>query len=173
MEFSASILKFEHDHLWSYYVAIPKAIGIQFIEGKDRRIICTINNSAPIHSALMPKGDIYTVYVKKEFMVKHNIEEGSEVHVLLEKDRSTYGIPIPDSFSTLLDQDEEGSHYFHELTKGKQRSLIHIVGKVKNIDSQLAKGLAIMHHLKESDGKLDFKRLNVLIKEYNNQRKQH
>ena len=70
----------------------------------------------------------------------------------------------------LLSQDLEGSDYFHKLTKGKQRSLIHIVGKVKNIDSQLAKGLAIMHHLKEAQGELDFKRLNVLIKEYNNRK---
>ncbi|WP_420318043.1 DUF1905 domain-containing protein [Ekhidna sp.] len=165
----APILKFESD-AWSYYVAIPKDIGNQFINGENRRIICTINKSEPIHSALMPKGEIYSVYVKKDFMKKYSIAEGDEVTVQLEKDISEYGMPIPESFQILLDQDTEGSTYFHELTMGKQRTLIHLVGKVKNVDSQLAKGLAIMHHLKESKGELDFKRLNVLIKEYNNRK---
>lgn len=167
--FNAPILRFESD-LWSYYVAIPKEIGNHFIEGENRRVKCTINNAAPIHSALMPKGEVYSIYVKKEFLKKNLLEEGDEVNVLLEKDSSEYGIPMPDSFQELLFQDQEGSSYFHQLTKGKQRSLIHIVGKVKNVDSQLAKGLAIMHHLKEVKGALDFKRLNVLIKEYNNRK---
>lgn len=162
-----SIIRSFESKLWSYYVEVPKPIGDGFISGEDRRIICTVNGGAPIHSALMPKGAIYTIYVKKDFMKKHGINEGDQVDVRLEKDHSEYGIPIPESFQTLLDQDSEGSTWFHALTPGKQRSLIHIVGKVKNIDSQLAKGLAIMHHLKEAQGALDFKRLNELIKEYN------
>ena len=169
MNFKAYILKFEYD-LWSYYAAIPKEIGDLLIQGEDRRVICRINNAAPIHSALMPKGDIYSVYVKKDLMKKLGLQEGDEVNINLVKDESEYGMPLPESFQVLLDQDDEGSSYFHELTKGKQRSLIHIVGKVKNVDSQLAKGLAIMHHLKEAQGNLDFKRLNVLIKEYNNRK---
>ena len=169
MNFKAPILRFEWD-LWSYYLAVPKGIAEKFIEGDDRRVVCKINEADPIHGALMPKGDICSIYVKKDFMKKHGIAEGDEVSVTLEKDRSEYGIPTPESFLVLLDQDEEGSKHFHSLTKGKQRSLIHLVGKVKNIDSQLAKGLAIMHHLKEAQGKLDFKRLNVLIKEYNNRK---
>lgn len=156
--------------MWSYYLAVPKAIADQFIEGEDRRVVCTINQAPPIHGALMPKGDTCSIYVKKEFMKKYSLAEGDEVAVKLEKDRSEYGIPVPESFLVLLDQDTEGSAYFHELTKGKQRSLIHLVGKVKNVDSQLAKGLAIMHHLKETQGVLDFKRLNELIKEYNSRK---
>lgn len=169
MKLTAPILKFEYD-LWSYYVAIPKELGNQFIEGDNRRVICTIKDGTPIHGALMPKGEVYSIYVKKDFMKRYGIQEGDEVEVILEKDRSEYGIPIPESFQVLLDQDTEGNIYFHQLTKGKQRSLIHLVGKVKNVDSQLAKGLAIMHHLKEASGELDFKRLNVLIKEYNNRK---
>ncbi|MEM6738133.1 MAG: YdeI/OmpD-associated family protein [Bacteroidota bacterium] len=162
------ILKFEYD-LWSYYLAVPRKAVDALINGNDRRVICKIENCVTIYSALMPKGEVYSIYLKKEHMKKQGWEVGDEVQVSLEKDTSDYGMPVPESFLELLDQDTEGSMYFHELTKGKQRSLIHLVSKVKNINSQLAKGLAIMHHLKESQGALDFKRLNVLIKEYNNQ----
>ena len=169
MEFKTPILKFE-SNLWSYYIAIPKNIGNKFIEGKDRRIICKVNGKTSIYSALMPKGEVYSTYVKKEMMKQLGLQEGDEVTVTLEKDRSEYGIPITESFQIALSQDDEGSVYFHKLTKGKQRSLIHLVGNVKNVDSQIAKGLAIIHHLKEARGTLDFKRLNEVIKEYNNRK---
>ncbi|MEQ9007917.1 MAG: YdeI/OmpD-associated family protein [Ekhidna sp.] len=164
-----TILKFESE-LWSYYVPIPKKIGNSFIDGDNRRVKCTINSGEPIYSALMHKGDVYSIYMKKEFLKKNKLSEGDEVRVTLEKDNTEYGMPVPESLQVLMDQDDEGVKFFKQLTMGKQRSLIHIVGKVKNVDSQLAKGLAIMHHLKEAKGELAFKRLNVLIKEYNNRR---
>ena len=169
MEIEVPILKFKSD-LWSYYLSIPKEIGEQLIEEKDRRVIANVNKVLTIHSALMPKGEVFSIYLKKQDMKKHGWVEGDMVRVTLEKDRSEYGIPIPEPFQVLLDQDQEGSKHFHSLTRGKQRSLIHIVGKVKNVDSQLSKGLAIMHHLKEASGELDFKSLNALIKEYNNRK---
>ncbi len=159
------------NNLWSYYLSIPKELGDTFIEGDNRRVLCFINDQPPIHSALMPKGDEYTIYIKKDFKQKLKIEEGDEVSLAIEKDSSDFGIPLPESFELLLAQDDVGRDYFLALTKGKQTSLVYLVNKVKNIDSQLAKGLAIMHHLKEAKGMLDFKRLNVLIKEYNNRNK--
>ncbi|MEM6830698.1 MAG: DUF1905 domain-containing protein [Bacteroidota bacterium] len=163
-----SILQNFNNNLWSYYLAIPKELGHQFVEGKNRRVLCKINDHPPIHSALMPKGDEYTIYINTELKQKLKIEEGEKVTLCLEKDTTEFGMLVPESFEVLLGQDDEGRKYFHALTKGKQRSLIYIITKVKNIDSQLAKGLAIMHHLKEAEGNLDFKRLNVLIKQYNN-----
>jgi len=165
-----SVLENFHNNLWSYYIPIPKNVGDQFIEGENRRVLCSINGNVPLHSALMHKDGGYTIYVNKETKSKLGIEEGEEINVNLEKDTSEYGIPMPESFEVLLGQDEEGRGYFQSLTMGKQRSLIYIVQKVKNVDSQLAKGLAIMHHLKEEKGALDFKRLNIVFKEYNNRK---
>ena len=92
---------------------------------------------------------------------------GDQVTITLEKDTSEYGMPMPESLMLLLDQDEEGSKYFHELTPGKQRSLIYIVSKVKNIDKQINKGLAILEHLREFKGQIEYKQLNEKIKSYN------
>ena len=165
-----STLENFHNKLWSYYVPIPKEIGDRFVEGDNRRVLCSINGCDPLHSALMHKDGEYTIYVNTELKKKLKVEEGDKVEIVLEKDTSEFGIPMPESFQVLLAQDDEGRVYFQSLSMGKQRSLIYIVQKVKNVDSQLAKGLAIMHHLKEAKGNLDFKRLNVLIKEYNNRK---
>lgn len=168
MTLEVPIRKFDYD-MWSYYLEITPEVAQTFINGDDRRVKCTLFEET-IHSALMPKKDVFFIFLKKNVLIKNELQEGQMIKITLEKETSEYGIPLPHSFQELLYQDTEGSAYFHELTKGKQRSLIHIVSKVKNVDSQLAKGLAIMHHLKESKGKLDFKRLNELIKEYNNRK---
>ncbi|MBK8517794.1 MAG: hypothetical protein IPL55_16360 [Saprospiraceae bacterium] len=58
-------------------------------------------------------------------------------------------------------------HFFHALTPGKQRSLIYIVGKVKNTESKIRKSLAIADHLTSNKGKIDGKLLYEALKEYN------
>lgn len=166
-----SILSHFHNQLWGYYLPIPKQVGEPFIDGDNRRIKCTLNDEISVRGALMPNGDIYTLYINNAIHKKLHADEGDVVKIRIEKDHSEYGMQLPESFEVLLDQDEEGHRLFKSLTMGKQRSLIYIVNKVKNIDSQLAKGLAILHHLKEANGKLDFKRLNELIKEYNSRNK--
>lgn len=135
--------------------------------GDNKRVKIQIKD-VTLQSGLMSNGDMYTIYFKKELAQKLGLEEDDEVDITIEKDHSEYGLPMPESFEVLLDQDDEGRQYFKALTMGKQRSLVYIVSKVKNVDSQLAKGLAILHHLKEANGKLDFKRLNEVIKIYNN-----
>ncbi len=76
-------------------------------------------------------------------------------------------MPLAEELAVLLAQDAEGARYFRALTMGKQRTLVHVVGKVKSPESRLNKSMAIMQHLKEVKGELDFKRLNLLIKEVN------
>jgi uncharacterized protein YdeI (YjbR/CyaY-like superfamily) len=78
---------------------------------------------------------------------------------------------FPEEFRVMLDQDESAKEVFDSITKGKQRSLVHLVGTVKNTQSRINRSLAICDHLKESKGNLDGKRLNELIKFYNNQNK--
>ena len=134
-------------------------------------MLFTLEGHGPFHNALMNKEGEYYILVNMKLQQKIGKAEGEEVEVILEKDRSEYGHEVPESFEALLDQDDEGRAYFESLTKGKQRSLIYIVKKVKNVDSQIAKGLAIMQHLREGKGVLEYKRLNELIKEYNQQNK--
>ncbi|MFK7951956.1 MAG: YdeI/OmpD-associated family protein [Ekhidna sp.] len=167
--FTAPLADFK-SKLYRYYIPVTKEIGDPFVVGDNRRITCSINGNTPYPCALMHIEGGYYILVNNPLRKKLRIDEGDQLTISLEKDHSEFGHKVPESFQVLLDQDDEGRHFFEELTKGKQRSLIYLVTKVKNIDSQLAKGLAIMHHLKEANGELDFKRLNELIKEYNNKK---
>ncbi len=169
-KFTTTLQKFD-SNLWGLHFPVPEIIANKFINGNDRRVICWINEEIRIQNALMPYSEGYFLLLNKDLVKRLNISIGEEINLKLEKDTSEFGLPMPESFRALLDQDEEGNRYFEALTPGRKRSLIYIVGKVKNIDSQLNKGLAILHHLKLEAGKLDFKKLNQLIKTYNQRSK--
>lgn len=170
IQFTATLQKFD-SNLWGYHFPVPIVVADNFIEGNDRRIVCKINNAIQIQGALMPYSEGYFILINQDLIKKLQLSIGDNVNLEIEKDKSEFGLPMPDSFRTLLDQDSESTAFFNKLTPGKKRSLIYLVGKVKNIDSQLNKGLAIVDHLKTEKGILDFKKLNQLIKAYNQRSK--
>jgi len=119
------------------------------------------------HGAIMPEGGgKYFINFNKQNSRKYNLTDGQILNIELLKDDSKYGIPMPEEFQELLYQDVEGDELFHALTPGKQRSLLHLIGKVKSPEIRIRKGLIIFNHLKANLGKLDFKQLHQDFKEY-------
>lgn len=116
----------------------------------------------------MPMGEQeWFINVNKKICDKLGLVEGQEVDVHLEKDRTEYGMPMPDELREVLNQDEEGSKLFHALTPGKQRNLIYIGSNVKNPNIRLRRAIVIVNHLKMQAGAIDFKALNAEIKAAN------
>ena len=76
------------------------------------------------------------------------------VDVLLEKDESKYGLPMPEEFEEVLKQDPDGDRMFHALTAGKQRSILYLLARPKDMDLRIHQALLIVEHLKENDGKI-------------------
>jgi hypothetical protein len=167
VDFTSTLENF-HTNLWHFHTPVPENIALQFIDGDNKRIICQLNDLPPYHAALMKSKEYWFILINKSYREKLLISEGDKFTVSIEKDFSEYGHDMPEELKVLLDQDEIGNQYFHELTKGKQRSLVYLVSKVKNTHSRLNKSLAIIAHLKEVKGELDFKKLNEKIKYYNN-----
>ncbi|MFT6358644.1 MAG: bifunctional DNA-binding transcriptional regulator [Saprospiraceae bacterium] len=166
MQFTSVLEKFE-GNLWGHHILVPDGI-YQPYAATDRRVVCRINDLKEFQCALMSKGDgQYFINLNKKLRKKLDINIGEAVTVELRKDESEYGLPMPEEMQELLNLDDEGNHYFHQLTKGKQRTLLHLVGKPKNTDIRLRKAVAVLEYLKEVEGKLDFKELNIAIKESN------
>lgn len=164
--YTTTLEKFDWN-IWGYHFPIDAEVTTQMTSENHKRVICTVNGSVTMNSALMPIDSGSYIMINKTNRLKLGLSLGEKVELSLEKDTSEYGLPVPESFIVLLDQDEEGSKLFHSLTPGKQRSLIYLVSKVKSIDKQINKGLAILEHLRDVHGKIDFKLLNEKIKYYN------
>lgn len=165
--FKTTLQKFD-SKLWYFYLEVPIEIKDKYVEGKDRRVIITVNNSHEIPCAIMPNGqDFHFINLNKENRKKLKLNVGDTVTVKIKKDKSKYGMPMPEEFKEILYLDPEVDKYFHQLTPGKQRNLLHLIGKPKGQETRIKKAIVISEHLKNHKGKLDFKILNEEYKNYN------
>lgn len=152
--------------VYGFHVKVPQQISDWFLKQNIKRLVCTINEDYTWQCALIPFGNgIYYILLNAEIRKKQLLNVGSEVSIQLKEDTSKYGLPMPEEMQELLYQDPKGDQLFHKLTLGKQRSLLHLVGKPKSSQKRLEKALIVLDHLKNQNGKLDFKILmNVDMK---------
>jgi hypothetical protein len=166
ISFSSYLDNFNSE-LWGHHFKVPKEIAETFIVDNNRRIIAEINGMVRFNCALMPYGEVFYILVNKDTRKKLSLVEGDMAEISITKDTSEYGMDMPDEFLVVMQADELAWQYFEALTMGKKRSLLYLVGKVKNIDSRINKSLAIALHLKENGGLLDFKMLGEVMKRFN------
>lgn len=138
-----------------HFIDIPAKIGKKF-EKKDgsRRVVCTINDAETFQCALLPSDGDFVIVVNKTKRDKLKIVAGDKITVDLKSDESQYGLPMPAELREVLNQDPDADKLFHSLTAGKQRSLLYLIGKVKDIDRRIHTALICMEHLKENEGKI-------------------
>ncbi len=160
-----AVLEEFNSRLWKYHIKVPAPIAARFIEGKDRRVICRLNDALEFQCALMPKGEgVWFINLNKEIRTKLGLTTGKSVEVTLRKDTSEYGLPMPAELATLLELDDEGRRLFEALPPGRKRNLLYIVGKPKTEELRLQRAVVVVEHLKRLNGKIDFRVLNREIR---------
>lgn len=160
-----SVLERSDNKLWGSHFEVPKSVAKKLVDKESSRVVCTLNTAKPYQCAILPHGNgTFIITVNKKLKDSLKLSYGDEVHVQLIKDRTEYGLPFPEEFKEVLNQDKVGDKLFHALTKGKQRTLLYIIGNVKDTDKRIHRSLMIVYHLKENKGIIDYKRLNVLMK---------
>ncbi len=152
-----------------HYLEFKKSVVDRFgFTGKYKRVVCTINGGKGFQCALLPSGGLFYIIVNKKRRDELGISGGDRVSVLLERDTSKYGLPMPEEFREVLDQDPEGDRLFHALTDGKQRSLLHFIGQRSDVDERITYSLVIVEHLKNNDGASDHHQLHKELKALSN-----
>lgn len=172
MEFTARLEKFPENSLGlESHIKIPESIFQSMAAvATDKRIICTLNNSFRFHCAMLPNKTYHYILLNKDIVKKNNLHPHEDISVYIEKDNSKYGINITEEMEEVLYADPEGNNWFQKLTPGKQRSLIHIVNKIKNSTGRIEKTFVILDHLKRYKGVLDYQLLNEAFKKFKNDR---
>ena len=165
IKFKTALIKsLGYDSGW-HFIPVKAKIGEKF-EKKDgsRRVVCTINDSESFQCALLPSDGDFVIVVNKVKRDKLKIGEGDPITVELAKDDSKYGLPMPAEFKEVLNQDPGGNKVFHSLTPGKQRSILYLIGKVKDIDKRIHTALVVIEHLKKNEGKILGDQLQIELK---------
>ncbi len=160
-----SILERSNNKLWGAHLRVPVEVEKKLIDKKSRRVICTLNGEEEYQCAILHyRTRLPVISVNTGLRKKLRLDFGSEVDVTLKKDSSEYGLPLPEELWELFLQDKEGSRVFHSLTRGKQRTLLYIVGQGKSTDKRIERSLVIVQHLKTNKGKIDYRKLSQLLR---------
>lgn len=167
MKFASALIKLD-SNVWSHAVLVPDHISKHFIKGGNKRVVATLNNLTEIHCALMAGGTLgYFININKELRSRYGWKEGDILQIELQADQSEYGVPIPEEMEQAMALDQEGAHFFKSLSMGKQRALLHIIGKPKSAELRIKKSLLVLHYLSTVQGKLNFRELNQAFKDSN------
>lgn len=163
IRFKTKLEKFS-DGLYQFHVKVPEEV-LEAVKKwrKDKRVICTLAH-LEFYAGILVKNGISYVMINKDRRNQLDLHIGEELDCVFRQCENEYGIEVPTSFKTLLAMDKDFSGYFHKLTQGKQRSLLHMIGKIKNEALQVERLMLLCEHLKISNGKLDFKVLNHAFK---------
>ncbi len=164
LQFTATLERSDNK-LWGCHFVVPKRIVQELVEGNSRRVVCTLNDAAEYQCALLPHGNgTFVITVNKKLRDTLGLTFGMEVEVSLQKDESKYGLPMPEELEELLRQDKEGARLLHTLTAGKLRTLLYIIGGVKNPEARASRAVIVIQHLKVNGGKINYRQLYESMK---------
>jgi bifunctional DNA-binding transcriptional regulator/antitoxin component of YhaV-PrlF toxin-antitoxin module len=160
-----STLERSDNKLWGAHFQVPKHVAKKLIDGESRRVVCRLNDSVEYQCALLPHGEgTFVITVNKRLRDTLKLNFGDDVEVVLRKDKSEYGLPMPEEMQELFRQDREGDKLFHGLTRGRQRTLLYIINSKKDPDKRIASAITIVDHLKTNEGKINYKKLFLELK---------
>lgn len=163
-----SILEASDNKLWGAHVRVPKVIVKDLAGDGSRRVVCMLKGSVTFQCALVPFGKgIFVITVNRKLRQSLGLEIGTKLSVSLSKDTSEYGLPLPDEFREVVHQDPEAGTLFHALTRGRQRTLLYIVGSAKTPDKRIARSIIIAEHLKTNRGKINYRQLHMMLRNQN------
>ena len=154
VKFTTALVKSSTGSGWHFLLVDKETVAKFGFKDKFKRVICSMNGDEGFQCALMPWGELFYIIVNKKKRDAIGIVEGDKVDVVLEKDESKYGLPMPEEFEEVLKQDPEGDRLFHALTAGMQRSILYMLSKPKDVDVRIHQALLIVEHLKENEGKI-------------------
>jgi hypothetical protein len=129
---------------------VPTDVADAFQRANINRLVCTVNDAVTFHCALQSygAGRGYYIMFSRQLQKKTGLGSGDELWVKLVPDTSEYGLPVPEEWAELLAIDEEVTAIFAELTPGRQRSILHLVGAPKREENRINRALRIADNLK-------------------------
>lgn len=132
-----------------HYLVVPQSVVRKINASLPARFVVTFMGQT-WHGAVMPVGDGQGfVMIKKPLVRKLGLNIGDKADLYLVEDTSKYGMPMCEELEAVLTQDEEANERFHALTPGRQRNIIHYIGKIKNPQLRIDKALFFMDNLKK------------------------
>ncbi len=139
----------ERSGSWGHCIIVDPSVTASLLANGNKRVVCIINNTLELHSALMrsKEGDHFIV-ISSKVIKQLGVTTGSKLYIHLEVDTAEYQFSMPEELQEVLDSDPEAATVFEALTDGKKRSIMHLVTLVKSVDKRIERALLIGYKIK-------------------------
>jgi hypothetical protein len=172
MKFTSILSRIDDSDIYHWYFPVANDVADEMIDGADRRVVVTVNEKERYHCAIHGDGaGGFRIMLNQQRCKKLKLSRGEPIQVEVLKDRSEYGMEMSEELREVLDQMPPADKLFHEMTKGRQRTLIYWVQNVKSSDIKIRRALVMCGHVEEQNGVPDFKLMNVEMKAANQEAK--
>ncbi|HAD97862.1 MAG TPA: hypothetical protein DCG19_10680 [Cryomorphaceae bacterium] len=134
-------------------IEVPPGIADNFLGSSNKkRMVVTFANGWQAHRALQrsKNGETFILLGGKT-LKEAGLILGDETQLTLQEDTSKYGMPMPEEFQEVLNQDEEGRQLFEQLKPGLQRSFLYYINTAKMVDTRINRSLQLIERLKTGD----------------------
>ena len=118
-----------------FYATVPAETVQAFPQQRKTRLICTLDKQLSFACGLNHLGDgHFFIILSAKNLRTVGKNQGDRIQVDLLEDPNPLGVDMPEVLDVLLNQQPELRARFEALTTGKQRSIIHSVNKIKDLD---------------------------------------
>ncbi len=166
MNFAATLRPVSSQN-WAEGLIVPQEMADRLLrEIPDKRFVVVISGEHRMQCGLISAGGEYFFYLSKDKRKRWGIELGDTVDLTVSADESVYGIELPEEWAEMMSLDPETDRYFHALTPGNQRNLLHRIGSAKTVETRIRRAVQIAEYLRETGGRLDYKELAIFTKKH-------
>lgn len=133
-----------------HMITLPLEIGLALYSQGLRRVLCLLNGKHHHHCALYKlKDGGFAVFLGASSMRAFDLHRNATVRVDIGEDTTPYQAPMPEELAEVLKTDPEADSIFHELTPGRQRSIIYYISSLRRTDGRIDRALAVAERLKQ------------------------
>lgn len=131
-----------------YFFLKVNAETVNRLKYKNKtRLICKLDHKVSFQCGLNHYGDgSFFIIISSRNMKLINRKSGDKIYFEITEDPNPLGAEIPETVSILLEQDDALKEKFNELTDGKKRSILIQINKIKDLDKQVSKTIALINN---------------------------
>ncbi|WP_312176901.1 DUF1905 domain-containing protein [Chryseobacterium sp.] len=131
-----------------YFFLKVNAETVNRLKYKNKtRLICKLDHKVSFQCGLNHYGDgNFFIIISSRNMKLINRKSGDKIYFEITEDPNPLGAKIPETVSILLEQDNALKEKFNELTDGKKRSILIQINKIKDLDKQVSKTIALINN---------------------------
>lgn len=149
MHFDASLQLHDMGDATFRILVLPIDLDTALRAQNVERVVVTLNERLDWHAPLLSLGEDRGRYVvvSAERRKALGLQDGETVRVHLREDTSTYGMPVPEEWTSMLEEEPALRPLFDALTPGQQRRLLYHVGKPKREATRIKKAVGAADYL--------------------------